>query len=626
MSGMGKPGNLQTWVYSLGPDTWFGSIVSGSSSGGTSTGGGDSQATYVILSSTGSLPNARVLQGRGNVRTLDGGAGTNVVLVVTGAWTDYGNALNTSASVSIDPLGRRASVIGTNVAFFVSGGIGSAAGGRSVFGGDVLASGSIIAPVWGLSGSHTTLADGVTPAFLGAGAVAISTSSLGQVVISGSGAGIVITGSGGTSVSNAGLTYTVSSSVGAFSHASYVVVAQDGKNTQERALVAGTNITINDSGPGGNITINATGGGGSGATTSGGWVDAVNKVYTTGSVAIDGANGNNTADFYGNDVFFYVSGTRGPVSTKKSVYGGDVFTSGSVTSPTAFGFTGSLTRTTEGNAYIVGTGTVTTSTNSSGQVVINGSTTSTGSSNILNTYNNRGAAGVPGRIFFGTDTVIGMWLDDGSTWRPLLNGIPGYETPLSGTFTPMNQTGSILTQYSGSLEYQGVNDGNGTVLRGFATPLGSSSVTAFCEAAFAPDLEGPSSALSAFSDFTLFMRESSTQKAFTFGIAARQGTNNPNIVTHDFARWTSNTARDPSFNGVQYAYPSDGNAPVFVRLRRDNTTLYAESSRDRRVWKVITTALISAVFTSFPNQMGFGGFGLNTTPRTHVLHWLSGSL
>lgn len=546
MPGMGKPGNLQTWVYSLGPDTWFAGAPSGSTGGG---GSGDSMATYVLISATGSLPNSRVLQGRGNIRTLDGGAGSNIVLVVTGAWTDYGNSLNTSASVSIDPLGRRPSIIGTNVVFFVSGGVGSTAGGRTVFGGDVLVSGSVIAPLWGFSGSHTTLADGTTPAFLGGGGIVVSTNSLGQV------------------------------------------------------------------------TFVGTGGGGSSTT----WTDANNRIYTTSSVAIDGASGNNTADFYGTDVFFYVSGTRGPGSTKKSVFGGDAFVSGSVTSPTAFGFTGSLTRTTEGNPYIIGIGAVGITTNSIGQVIVSSSGgSSTGTSNIVGTYAARGAAGAAGRLFFGSDTVVGTWLDDGAGWRPMINGIPGVETPLSATLTGFNQGATLLTQYSGSLELQGVNDGTTATLRGYTSPIGSSSFTAFVEVALAPNLDG-AAAISAFSNMTLMMRESSSAKAYTWGITARQGSNTPTLVTFELSQWTNNTTRG-TINAVQYAYPTDGNAPVFLRIRRDNTSIYADVSRDRRTWKSVANSTLASIFTSFPDQVGIGGFGFNIINRMHVLHWRSGSL
>lgn len=56
------------------------------------------------------------------------------------------------------------------------------------------------------------------------------------------------------------------------------------------------------------------------------WTDGENKLKTTSSVSI--SSDDNYAETIGNDVYFYVSGSRG--NNGKSVFGGDVIISGSL--------------------------------------------------------------------------------------------------------------------------------------------------------------------------------------------------------------------------------------------------------------------------------------------------------
>lgn len=96
-------------------------------------------------------------------------------------------------------------------------------------------------------------------------------------------------------------------------------------------MVAGSNITIASSSNGA-ITISSTGGGSSGPLL---FTDpAAGKINSTGSLALAGDFGSSyTTTTAGSDVFFYVSGSKGTITTKPtsgmSVFGGDALISGS---------------------------------------------------------------------------------------------------------------------------------------------------------------------------------------------------------------------------------------------------------------------------------------------------------
>jgi hypothetical protein len=123
--------------------------------------------------------------------------------------------------------------VGTDVFFFVSGAIGDSK--KAVFGGDVLASGTISSH-YGFTGSLTTLMDG-SPYLIAGSNVTITTSSNGSIVISSTGGG------GG------------SSSGGGDANASYLVLSSTGSLGSARTFTPGTGINISDGGAGGNYTV-----------------------------------------------------------------------------------------------------------------------------------------------------------------------------------------------------------------------------------------------------------------------------------------------------------------------------------------------------------------------------------
>jgi len=98
------------------------------------------------------------------------------------------------------------------------------------------------------------------------------------------------------------------------------------------------------------------------------WEDGNNRAKTTGSISID--SDNQFADDLGSDIYFYVSGTVGNIgnSAKKSVFGGDVFTTGSITA--VGGISGSITRLSDGSPYLIAGSNITISSASSGAITI----------------------------------------------------------------------------------------------------------------------------------------------------------------------------------------------------------------------------------------------------------------
>lgn len=115
-------------------------------------GGGDPSAQYVVLAATSSLNNERVLTAGPGISLNDAGAGGNITISATGGgyFSDpAAGFLNTTGSASFaGALGTShvASSVGSDTFFFVSGSVDSrdsSVRGTSVFGGDVVVSGTL---------------------------------------------------------------------------------------------------------------------------------------------------------------------------------------------------------------------------------------------------------------------------------------------------------------------------------------------------------------------------------------------------------------------------------------------------------------------------------------------------
>lgn len=112
-------------------------------------------------------------------------------------------------------------------------------------------------------------------------------------------------------------------------------------------------------------------------TTSQTWVifSTIYPVFVkSGSYARSTVNvsfGSEYTDEIGSDVFFYVSGTIGTTASPQiGVFGGDVFTSGSLT--VKEGLSGSLTKLSDGTSYIIAGDNIAISSASNGSITITG--------------------------------------------------------------------------------------------------------------------------------------------------------------------------------------------------------------------------------------------------------------
>ena len=278
-------------------------------------------------------------------------------------------ALNTTASISIaGALGSAYNVtsVGSDVYFFVSGSTSSTYG-ASVFGGDFVVSGTLEAhTITNFSTNNTTSAltlNGSTRGSTATGKGVAVTAAVGTTSVGGGTVTLTAGNSGGASSNAGGITLSAGSSSSSAAAGDISISAGDTSST-----TAGTR--------GGNITLAA------GSIPSGGTGTAGNVSITTGAQAnVGGTPGNITLTAQrskiimrrstatapaGTDVFLYVTGTIG--DTDKSVFAGDMVVSGTVRSFT--GFSGSLTRLTDGSSYLIAGSNIAITTGSNGAVTV----------------------------------------------------------------------------------------------------------------------------------------------------------------------------------------------------------------------------------------------------------------
>lgn len=208
-------------------------VISGSNTGGIGIQNAPAQAEYLLLQLTSALPQGRlVTPGRG-ITVVDSGPNNNFTFNVND---------NVVAMVS------GTTFTGPIKAPSITGTLGIVAQGLATGG--------------GFSGTLQTLADGHTRYLVGIGSVTVTTQSNGQVIISGSGGSppvTNITGAGGSAVSSVGTLFTVSSSIYADDFASYVITSgSSNQPPNARKLIAGSQVSLVDGGPGGNLTINVS--------------------------------------------------------------------------------------------------------------------------------------------------------------------------------------------------------------------------------------------------------------------------------------------------------------------------------------------------------------------------------
>jgi hypothetical protein len=275
-------------------------------------------------------------------------------------------------------------------------------------------------------------------------------------------------------------------------------------------LVAGSNVTITSSSNGQVIISSTASGGGSSinffdSTTAG-------SVYTTGSFAFRGQELIDSPSDVGTDVFFFVSGSTGAISNEKSLFGGDVVVSGSLFAEgdrlemtgsilATTGFSGSLTRLTDGTSYLVAGNNVTITSQSNGSVLI--SSAGGGSSSVslqflagaVSSAAPSGSMGSVGMDYLNTSSLPGSPAYTFSVILATTLGTTAYMDlyDYNGIFggTPGPISGSVLTGSSQSYTYLTADvtaamtspSGNGIIeARIWCDPTGS-NLNAICKSA-----------------------------------------------------------------------------------------------------------------------------------------------
>ena len=344
----GSPGSLTITSQSNGQ------IIFSSSAGGGGGGGAPTTSQYLTLVTDATLTQERVLTPSIGLKATDGGAGGNYTLSV-----DNGVVATISGST-------------------FTGAITAASNG-------------------GITGSITRLVGGNPFITVPAGnAIVVSTGSNGQVILSAS-----ISGGSGASVG-----------------AQYLQLATDATNTAERVFTPSTGLKATDAGANSTYTLivhdgtfaaltgsNFTGAvtvssPGTTATTQGTdvWFYVSGSATKVGGAAVTSANRKvillsgdlvssasmtlsgtvsfdsqlRTASTIGTDVQFYVSGSSNLAAgynRRIAVFGGDVWSSGSISAPW---FSGSIQQTQAGLSYLVGGRGMLITSGGNGQITIAG--------------------------------------------------------------------------------------------------------------------------------------------------------------------------------------------------------------------------------------------------------------
>jgi len=347
--------------------------------------------------------------------------------------------------------------------------------------------------------------------------------------------------------------------------------------------------------------LNLSSSGGSTAHVTGTWRDSGNTFVTTGSVSIDASN--RTAAQVGSDVFLFVSGTRGlnTSTAKKSFFGGDLITSGTLQIGTAASYVSSSNSNLAFVDNVIPAGVYLAQLQS-----------------VYDAWANRPSAGWKGRQFTCWDSPIGQWIDDGTTWRPFVGGIVCDQPAAASTFTSFNAGTTTFTDLSGTLLFVGQNDSTSVINRGYTTTCtGNTMYAEMCLSQFA----NPSSAASTFSFIALCMREAGTAKSYQFGPVTAHASHYTYLQTDI---WSNNTTRTAAVGDASMHL--DSGAPYFFRIRRDATNIYAEYSRNRINWITHDSRTIASVFTTAPDSVGLAQLGFQVVPRGNILHFKSGTL
>jgi hypothetical protein len=230
-------------------------------------------------------------------------------------------------------------------------------------------------------------------------------------------------------------------------------------------------------------------------------------------------------------------------------------------------------------------------------------------------YANRPAFGRPtGSYYQCTDGNAFVWDSGIGAWRPDIDNVLGYQPPAATTWTGVNQGTSTIADSAGSLIINGVSE-VGFQLRMYSTSLASPGFAEACFTVNTPTAQGASQFAHAFIGF----RESSSSKVFVSALLLDAVSNG--LTGYMVMEYFSNNTTRTAFSATNIS--GDPNGPLFLRARRDATTVYSDFSRDGQNWVNFGSVATSTAFTTAPDQIVIGTTSDQTGAVKTITRFLS---
>jgi len=230
-------------------------------------------------------------------------------------------------------------------------------------------------------------------------------------------------------------------------------------------------------------------------------------------------------------------------------------------------------------------------------------------------YSGRPAASYAGNTYIASGTCNALWVDNGSSWQPVINGnVVAVQPPLASAFASLHAMS--FDDRSGTLRLFGVDDYPSPYIRG--ADIGYSSSTALVEGCLKGLIPTWNIGAGAYAAYGIHMRESSTTKVYTVGYRYDYSTRAASLMTaiwSDYAGLIGSVVRPLAIE----------NGPTFLRIRRVSTYVYAEVSCDLNDWFVVETINLTDAFTTAPDRVGAYAQGYGAVPYAYLKHFRYGS-
>ncbi len=216
------------------------------------------------------------------------------------------------------------------------------------------------------------------------------------------------------------------------------------------------------------------------------------------------------------------------------------------------------------------------------------------------TYANIPAAGTAGALFIPSDGHT-MWVDDGTVWRPIVDGVVGAKPTAYASATWVNQGTATGADSAGALTMKTTAAGS-DVVRALVWSIGGSTFTKTFALRIMP------SGLTNWSAGPL-LRESGTGELVLFG------THN-NGTQMRITKWNSPTSFSADTFASTAFHATWAGGTIWFQIQQDATNRYYRISKDGRNFVQITSTLVSDFLS--PDQIGIGIYHNDGTQDVRV--------